>query len=116
MRNEDLNTIGLPKQFIEDHINHHQLMRLLGKSEPEFFLAYLAGEIPPGVALSEFMDCNLIAWPRSDIEQWLAAGRPESLELADRRRRVLVALRNGFEAEHGVSLEQLAADMVAAGN
>lgn len=110
------NDIGLPKQFIDTHINQHQLARLLGLDEPAFFRAYLAGEIPPGVTMTEFLDVPLICWPRADIQAWLDAGRPANAELADRRQRVIVALQCAIEAEYGVSIDTLAAHMVASSN
>ena len=108
--------IGLPKQFIDAHLNQHQLMRMLGYDEPQFFRAYLAGEIPPGVTMTEFFDLPLICWPKSDIQQWMEAGKPAHAELADRRERVLMALRQAIEDEHGTSIDDLAAGMAAASN
>lgn len=111
-----MQNIELPKQFTEQHLHQYDLMRMFNLTEPGFFSRYLRGEFPAGVVMTEFFDCNLIVWPRRDIEAWIAAGKPANVELADRRQRVIVALQNSIEAEHGIPIEQLAAEMVASSN
>ena len=116
MRQIASDTIGIPASFVRQHMNQHEFMRLLGVDEPEFFRMLLAGQIPPGCALSEFLDLPLIVWPRADVQSWLDDGRPANAELANRRERVIVALQRAIEAEYGCDIESLAANMVASSN
>lgn len=87
----------IPETFLDQHYCQAHVMHALEMTEPEFWAAYVAGEIPRGVSLMALTGVPLIVWPKDVLDEWNRNGRPPEVGALELQNRVLHALKDAFE-------------------